>query len=145
MDIQFKTFRPEDPAYKEEYDLRNRVLRQPLGLDLKDEDLSRDREDIHLGGFLDGHLIALLLLHPLGDGVYQMRQVCVTPEMQGRGYGRKLVEASEVLLKENGGCKITLHARQAAAGFYLKLGYRIAGEGFTEIGIPHFPMEKDLR
>ena len=73
MDIQFKTFRPEDPAYKEEYDLRNRVLRHPLGLDLKDEDLSRDREDIHLGGFLDGSLAALLLLHPLGDGVYQMR------------------------------------------------------------------------
>ena len=139
MDIQFKTFRPEDPAYKEEYDLRNRVLRHPLGLDLKDEDLSRD-----LGGFLDGHLIALLLLHPLGDGVYQMRQVCVTPEMQGKGYGRKLVEASEALLKENGGCKITLHARQSAAGFYLKLGYRITGEGFTEIGIPHFPMEKEL-
>ena len=145
MDIQFKTFRPEDPAYKEEYDLRNRVLRHPLGLDLKDEDLSRDREDIHLGGFLDGSLAALLLLHPLGDGVYQMRQVCVAPETQGKGYGRKLVEASEALLKENGGCKITLHARQSAAGFYLKLGYRITGEGFTEIGIPHFPMEKDLR
>ena len=104
MDIQFKTFRPEDPAYKEEYDLRNRVLRHPLGLDLKDEDLSRDREDIHLGGFLDGHLIALLLLHPLGDGVYQMRQVCVAPETQGKGYGRKTLREVQAGFR-NGRCR----------------------------------------
>ena len=89
MDIQFITFGCEDAAYKEEYALRNRVLRHPLGMDLKDEDLSRDREDIHLGGFVGGKLAALLLLHPLGDGVWQMRQVCVEPALQGKGYGRK--------------------------------------------------------
>ena len=71
MDIQFKTFSCSDPEYKEEYALRNEVLRHPLGLDLKDEDLSRDQEDIHLGGFVSGTLAAFLLLHPLGDGVYQ--------------------------------------------------------------------------
>ena len=144
MEIQFRTFGCRDAAYQAEYALRNLVLRWPLGLDLKDEDLSRDGEDIHLGGFVDGRLAALLLLHPLGDGVYQMRQVCVAPEMQRMGYGRALVEASERLLQERGGKKITLHARETAVPFYRKLGYAVSGEGFTEIGIPHLPMEKAL-
>lgn len=144
MDIQFKTFSCSDPEYKEEYALRNEVLRHPLGLDLKDEDLSRDQEDIHLGGFVSGTLAAFLLLHPLGDGVYQMRQVCVKPELQGKGYGRALIEASEQLLQKQQAHKIVLHARRTASGFYQKLEYSVSGEGFLELGIPHLPMEKEL-
>lgn len=39
---------------------------------------------------------------------------------------------------------IETHAREYAADFYLKLGYEITGDRFTEVGIPHRFMEKRL-
>jgi predicted GNAT family N-acyltransferase len=37
-----------------------------------------------------------------------------------------------------------MHARKTALGFYEKLGYRVAGDEFIEVTIPHYVMEKDL-
>ncbi len=38
-----------------------------------------------------------------------------------------------------------MHARESAIGFYQKQGYEIQGEMFTEVSIPHFQMEKQIR
>ncbi len=142
--MQILKFTAGSPAYSQEYDLRNLVLRRPLGLDLKDEDLSRDKTDIHLG-VLDGEkLVAALILHPLEDGVIQMRQVCTHPDRQGEGLGRMLVAAAEQLAKEEGFRQMVLHGRLTAAGFYRRLGYLTDGAVFTELGIPHISFSKLL-
>jgi len=39
---------------------------------------------------------------------------------------------------------MVLHAREAAIPFYLRLGYELEGEPFTEVGIPHRRMVKLL-
>jgi predicted GNAT family N-acyltransferase len=33
------------------------------------------------------------------------------------------------------------HAQESAAGFYRKMGWRVAGEAFNEAGIRHYRME----
>jgi predicted GNAT family N-acyltransferase len=40
--------------------------------------------------------------------------------------------------------EIALHARETAVGFYEKLGYVVSGERFTEVGIPHWYMQKNM-
>lgn len=142
--MQILKFTTESPVYSQEYDLRNLVLRHPLGLDLKDEDLSRDKTDIHLG-VLDGEkLVASLILHPMEEGLIQMRQVCTHPDRQGEGLGKMLVEAAERLAKEEGFRQMVLHGRQTAAGFYRKLGYLTDEVVFLELGIPHISFSKLL-
>jgi predicted GNAT family N-acyltransferase len=37
-----------------------------------------------------------------------------------------------------------MHARKNAIGFYEKMGYKVKGEEFEEITIPHYVMEKQL-
>ncbi|MEJ7682070.1 MAG: GNAT family N-acetyltransferase [Segetibacter sp.] len=37
-----------------------------------------------------------------------------------------------------------MHARKSAVGFYEKLGYKIVGDEFLELNIPHYIMEKQL-
>jgi predicted GNAT family N-acyltransferase len=37
-----------------------------------------------------------------------------------------------------------MHARKSAVGFYEKFGYRISGNEFIEVSIPHIVMEKKL-
>jgi len=73
-----------------------------------------------------------------------MRQVAVDGTYQAKGIGKKLVEYSERLALEKNFDKIILNARDTAVKFYLKLGYRIEGEMFIEVEIPHYRMSKKL-
>ncbi|MBK8920805.1 MAG: GNAT family N-acetyltransferase [Saprospirales bacterium] len=89
-------------------------------------------------------LAGYLNLTPLNAETVKMRQVAVAQQCQGTGIGKALVQASEGMARRLGFKKITLHARETAVPFYLKLGYSIAGERFEEVTIPHFRMEKPL-
>lgn len=142
--MEIKIYSVDSDEYDQEYDLRNRVLRFPLGMDLKNEDLSRDAEDFHVGLFEDGKLLSSLLLHPIDPHTLQMRQVCTEPSHQGKGLGKKLVLAAEIFAKEQGCRKIILHGRESAVGFYQKLGYICISKRFYELNIPHFTLKKEL-
>ena len=95
-----------------------------------------------LGGE-DSPSIGGLLLRP-ADAELKMRQVAVRADLQGRGVGRSLVEASEAYALSHGFERIVLHARTSAVPFYLALGYETEGDEFEEVGIPHLFMFKNL-
>lgn len=140
--IEFREYTWGSNEYGQALILRNRLLRRPLGLCLYDEDLSVEKAYRHMGAFLDGQLIATLLFTPGENGLLHMKQVAVTPAMQGKGIGLGLVQFSEGLLQKEGVPGIFLHARETAVGFYRKAGYTVVGDTFYEVGIPHRHMEK---
>lgn len=130
-----------------EYDaacaLRHAVLRAPLGLSLYDEDLTQESDHLHYGLFNDvAKLIACAVVIPLENGLAKLRQMAVSEKYQGKGAGRHLMQGIESALVEKGFQHLELHARVTAVPFYQKLGYRVTGEKFTEVGIPHVRMEK---
>ena len=140
LPIEFAT-----PEYDEAVRIRYKVLREPLGLDYTPEQLALEYQDIHLACFNDqATILGCLILSEGGEEVLKMRQVAVSPEWQGKGVGRKLVEASEELARQYNVHKITLNARDAAIPFYSKLAYLTVGEPFEEVGIKHLKMEKYL-
>lgn len=143
MDIHIKQVNVDDADYPQVYDLREEVLRKPIGLSLKDEDMSGDRLDIILAAYDGEKVVGCLMLHPTEKAdVRKLRQMAVAPECQGKKIGQQLVLAVEALLKKQDVNKIVLHARQTAIGFYEKLGYKITSGIFTEVNIPHVIMEK---
>ncbi len=75
----------------------------------------------------------------------KLRQMATLEQFRGKGYGKALVWQLEKYAKRKGMAKIVLNARHYAVDFYLKVGYQIRSEKFTEVGIDHFKMEKDLR
>ncbi len=140
LQIEFAT-----PEYDEAVRLRYEVLRRPLGLEYTPEQLAAEYSDIHLAAFdASGRLVGYLCLTPGSNAEVKMRQVAVAPEQQGRGVGGKLVAESEALAKHLNFKKMTLHARETAVPFYLRLGYHTVGGQFEEVTIPHFKMEKSL-
>ncbi|QDT14916.1 GNAT family N-acetyltransferase [Alienimonas californiensis] len=130
--------------YRQEYELRDEVLRRPLGHRLADDDLSGEAEQLHFGLFDAESLLACVVAVPLAPGDVKLRQMAVRPDAHGQGLGRRLMEAVEQELTGRGVSRVTLHARATAVGFYEKLGYRRVGEEFVEVTIPHFKMQKDL-
>ena len=131
-------------AYETTLTLRNEVLRKPLGLDLKNEDLSREHSDHHLVCEDKGEIVACLVLVTISSNELKMRQVAVAPHAQSRGVGRALVQFAEDFARDRGFSKITLHARATAIPFYEKAGYERVGELFQENTIPHLKMQKHL-
>jgi predicted GNAT family N-acyltransferase len=127
------------------YELRNKVLRLPLGLNLYDEDLSAEQDQIAFGAFDNDILIGCLMLVLKQDNKEaKLRQMAVDSTFQGLGIGKKLVLAAHDYLISQQCEKVVLHAREEAVDFYVKLGYQIFGAPFTEVGIPHVAMSINL-
>ena len=142
--IIIKEINAHAPEYQQVWQLREDVLRKPLDLSLKDEDLSADFEDLILIAVENNTVVGCVMLHPLRDGIIKLRQMAVAEHLQQKGICRLLVQAAEVTSKKQGYKKIELHARELAIGFYEKLGYAITSTLFMEVNIPHKKMEKGL-
>jgi len=125
-------------------ELRDMVLRKPLGLQFQDEELRAEKDSRHIACWCGSRLVGCLVLRPLEDGDVQMRQVAVASEWQGKGIGRAMVAYSEELARGLGYRRMILHARDIAVPFYAKLGYATTGDPFVEVTIPHWTMEKCL-
>lgn len=142
-DIYIQQVAVGTPAYRQVYDLREEILRRPLGLSLADEDLSGEQDEVILAAFSGDEVIGCLIIQKKDKQTVKLRQMAVAANQQGTGLGRLLMEAAEKWTKENGYSRIILHARKLAAGFYSKLGYQTIGNEFMEVFIPHFLMTKE--
>jgi predicted GNAT family N-acyltransferase len=130
--------------YQEMVEMRRNILRKPLGIDFDPKELEREKDDILIGCFEDDKLEGCCLLTKVDDNSVRLRQMAVVSGLQGKGFGRVLMQFAENLARDRGYKKITMHARKTAVGFYSKLGYKVVGDQFEEISIPHYIMEKEL-
>ena len=130
--------------YDQMIELRKSVLRKPLGLTYSKEDLERDKNDLLIGAFEEDEILACCILTQNAPGTFQLRQMAVDQKMQRNGVGAAIMHFAENLAKDSGGREVMMHARKTAIGFYEKLGYAIISDEFSEVGIPHVEMRKDL-
>lgn len=103
-----------------------------------------EAESLHLVALDDGRVVACVLFHPEGPEMGRLFQMAVEPDRQGRGLGTRLVRALEEAVAARGFREVTLHARDAAVGFYARLGYVSFGAPYVEVGIPHQNMRRTL-
>lgn len=135
---------PGDPGYQQVLELRDRILRRPLGLSLFDENLEAERTQCTLAAWHADELVGCVMLQPQPDDWQKLRQMAVADNWQGKGAGRCLVDAAELTTLEMGSSGIRLHARMTAVPFYERCGYESVGDVFEEVGIPHMLMQKKL-
>lgn len=130
--------------YQQMVELRNLILRKPLGLEFCLEELEKEKHDLLIGCFEDDKLEGCCLLTDQGNKIARLRQMAVLSGLQGKGVGRVLMQFAENIARDRGFKKLVMHARKTAVGFYEKLGYKTVGEEFEEVTIPHYIMEKEL-
>lgn len=132
------------PEYFQMVQLRNDILRKPLGLAFDPGELEREKEDILIAAFEEERMLGCCMLITTEPGTVRLRQMAVLNNLQGKGIGRALMQFAENIARDRGYRKITMHARKTATGFYQKLGYEPNGEEFVEVTLPHVVMEKHL-
>ena len=135
---------PANPAeWENYYDLRYRILREPLGKERGSERNEGDETGIHFALYDENVVKAIARLDKVSDLVCQVRFVAVESNLQGSGLGKKIMEAVEAHGKAEGYQKMILHARDYALPFYEKLGYTLLGPSYKLFDVlQHFEMEK---
>jgi predicted GNAT family N-acyltransferase len=132
------------PEYKKMVKLRDEILRKPLGLVFSPEELHKEKDDILIGAFDEDEILACCMLSKVDQQTLKLRQMAVQNNLQGKGIGASLMNFAETLARDKGYKKLMMHARNTAIGFYEKFGYKVKGDEFIEVNVPHHVMEKRL-
>ena len=142
--MALKVIEHGSPEYRQMIKLRDDILRKPLGLKFTPEELDSEKENLLVGAFEDDRILGCCMLVEELPGTVRLRQMAVLNDLQGKGIGRALMNFAENLARDRGYKILRMHARANSIGFYEKVGYKVRGEQFIEITIPHYMMEKIL-
>ncbi|MFG0244626.1 MAG: GNAT family N-acetyltransferase [Phycisphaerales bacterium JB052] len=142
----------EDPLYEQEVALRTAVLLTPIGYTFEDYlKLAPGREEQceHFVAVIDhpsgervvGTATLFISADDNGEKIGKVQQVCVDPQRQGEGIGRKLMIAIEARgFGELALSSLYCHAQLDAMPFYQRLGWTSDEKVFIEAGIEHKKM-----
>jgi GNAT superfamily N-acetyltransferase len=124
--------------------LRKQILRQPLGLSFTEEELNKEKDEILIAAFDEDLILGCCVLSKIDEETIRLRQMAVLDTLQGKGIGASIMTFAENLAIDKGYKYMIMHARNTAVGFYEKLGYKIKGDEFFEVNLPHHVMVKEL-
>ena len=141
--VDFRWIKFDSEEYHISLDLREEILRKPLGLKLERDQLKEENANF-LTAWNGNKCIGTMVMLKQDDETARMKAVAVSSEFQGKGIGKKMVIEFENEARKLGYKKIFLHARKVVVDFYEKLGYISYGEEFYEVTIPHRKMRKNL-
>ena len=124
-------------------DLRERVFCGEQGVSLEADRDGRDPESVHVVAIAGERVVGtcrLLFQGPLA----RLGRLVVEPELRGRGVARAILREADRVALDAGAGRIALHAQTYALSLYREQGYAERGARFTEEGIEHVAMEKEL-
>lgn len=142
----------DDPLYEQEKTLRTSILLEPIGFtfdDYLDMAPGREEESEHYVAIVDhptgtkvvGTATLYISENEEGQRIGKVQQVCVDPQRQGEGVGRRLMIAMEARgFGELALEQLYCHAQLNALPFYERLGWSVEDEVFLEAGIEHKKM-----
>jgi GNAT superfamily N-acetyltransferase len=114
----------------DELDLARHVIKETFGTDhgsakIAVPDTAAERDDVTVWGlFAEDRLVASVAI-VVEDGLAVIWSMATLPESQGRGYGRRLIEAALRGERENGATGSLLYSSVAGESLYRGLGYEV--------------------
>lgn len=141
--IEFKEIAYRSQDWKSAVQLREAVLRAPLGAVFTEEELAEEAAHIQIAGFKEEKLVTCAVLVPDGPAL-KMQRVAVDEQLRNQAIGSKMMDFCEAWAIKRNIEYIYCHARDSAVNFYLNNAYQPEGDYFDEDGIPHLKMKKHL-
>ncbi len=145
--VNLKIAQPSNQTELDNYfDLRWRILRQPLGMPKGSEKDQVEEISHHLCAYAeDGRLMGVAKFKPITKLLAQVSHVAVEERDRGQGVGSALVKNLEQELIAQGYKEAFLTAREINIPYFEKLGYELGEETVSPLPrIKLFKMHKAL-
>lgn len=105
----------------------------------------KDAESIHLLAYIESEPIGTLRIRNIGQGIVKIERLAVLKAWRSQGVGKQMMEQAIACIYDLGTNKlIRIHAQAHLKKFYTNLGFQAQGESFTEAGIEHILMLKQV-
>jgi GNAT superfamily N-acetyltransferase len=135
------------------HDIRRRILRDDDPTIYHPDPRDGDETSFHYGGYLGPRLVVSASFFPSAPPMnaelvtFQLRYMATDFDVQGRGYGTRVLEFAEEDLRSLGVEQIWANGRDTALGFYETVGWRRV-EGSEHLSpetmLPHTVIFKSL-
>jgi YbgC/YbaW family acyl-CoA thioester hydrolase len=133
------TLGAEARAIRDAVFVREQAIPAPLAHD------ADDVQALHAVAFNRlGQALATGRLLADGPGVARIGRMAVLAGVRGAGVGRPLLEALQDAARQRGATQVHLNAQASAVGFYARAGFSAVGPAFTEAGVAHQAMVREL-
>ncbi|MEM8833571.1 MAG: GNAT family N-acetyltransferase [Pseudomonadota bacterium] len=130
----------------EEYELsksfRQRILREPLGIKLSEDDLRGEDRQHHFIAMFQNSIVGTVVVANVDNERAKLRQMAVDDNHQKNGIGKKLISQVDRFVHDKSYKFVVCTARKTSAGFYKKMGFIIDGEPFEAMGMTIYNMVK---
>jgi len=123
------------------WELRHQVMWPDK--DIEYVKLADDFTGIHYGAFEGNQLISVISIF-FCDKKVQFRKFATLANMQGKGYGTRLLTFVIAEAERMGAKTIWCNARKEKANFYTKFGLKEIGAAFVKDGVEYVMMGKEL-
>ncbi len=127
---------------EETWSLRHKVMWPNMPFDFVK--LPEDPNGNHFGLFVNNELVSVASLFKTGTGIAQFRKFATKTEMQGKGYGSKLLLHLMAFAKENDFHTLWCNARVDKTDFYKKFGMVETEETYMKQNIKFVILRKVL-
>ncbi|MBY0423149.1 MAG: GNAT family N-acetyltransferase [Parvularculaceae bacterium] len=134
----------DDALFAEAVDLRDRVLRAPLGRASARHETERDAKGVHFVALRSSKVVGCLALYPDGAAAAELKSMAVAPEARREGVGAAMYRCLEGWARGKGIGAIAAEARIGAVAFYESCGFTAESEDYMLHGVQHRRMRKLL-
>ena len=132
--------------FNEYYNIRWKILREPLGGSLNSTKDDLENASYHLIALINDEIIGIGRIHEVNDTQCQIRYMGVVKKYQKSNVGTMLLNNLELYAKKKNKKYIILHARETALNFYIKNRYKIVEKSHLLLGkIQHYLMKKEMK
>ena len=141
--LNIKTVKYKDAIAPIE-EIRVRVFQQEQGVAAELEFDGLDEGAIQLLAYWDDRAVGTARIRELTVDTAKIERLAVLPEARKQGIGKKLMQTALEIIERENKTKAIVHAQSYIADLYKQLGFKTVGEEFSEAGIVHVKMSKQL-
>lgn len=143
MEVELREIQYGSAEYEMTRELRNRIMRVPIGLSIYDQDYTFEVNSRIVGAFKGETMLGCSIVGKL-DGECCLDFLCIDDQVQKSGIGSRLLADVENWARSQGISLLILEARVTARKFYEKHGYEAYGEIYLmeKSPVDHIMMRK---
>lgn len=124
--------------------IRTKVFQEEQGIASELEFDGFDGDAVHFLAYLNGYAIGTARIREVAHDTVKIERLAVLAEARRQGVAKELMTTALKVISQKRKSLVIVHAQEYIAPLYQQLGFTIIGDRFTEAGIAHLKMIKQL-